>query len=100
VAVRFVTDCVHAPNGEDIGSMVDTARRITRHSFLRAVGRRTALQVELRLGYEAHAKRGLTMARDWHVSYARSIYRGRPCWYFTWSAIEYIFQDDEERRVT
>jgi len=39
------------------------------------------------LGYD----RWLPLKRDWHVAYFRSYYRGRPCYYMVWSAIEYIW---------
>lgn len=31
------------------------------------------------------------MPHDWHVSYHRSMFRGKPCIYVRHSAIEYIF---------
>lgn len=48
-------------------------------------------EIECQLGYALHSRRGLTMARDYHVSYHKSRFRGQPCVYFRWSAIEYVF---------
>lgn len=42
------------------------------------------------LGYDED----FTIDGDWHVSYHRSTYDGRPCRYFVWSAFEYIFVAD------
>lgn len=33
----------------------------------------------------------LTMKKDWHVGYYRSVFRGKPVYYVKHSAIEYIF---------
>ncbi len=42
-------------------------------------------------GYERSKRRGLTMANDFAISYHRSIYRGRRCYFIRWSAIEFIW---------
>jgi hypothetical protein len=43
------------------------------------------------LGYVRYPSQGLTLKNDWHVSYHRSKYRGRRCYYVRHSSIEYIF---------
>jgi len=86
----FVTDCIHS-DGWSIRGMIDESRDISRRTFLQHVDRENLREVELRLGYSDHPSHGLTMAGDYHVSYSKSVYRGRPCVYFTWSAIEHIF---------
>lgn len=70
----------------------DENREITRATFLKYVDRESLRAVEDILGYEGHPSQGLTMAGDGYVTYWKSFYRGRPCVYFSWSAIEYIFQ--------
>lgn len=86
--MHFETDCVHSDR-ESITAMQDAATEITRRTFLRHVDRGELLDLERQLGYDTGAERGgLRMAKDWHVSYARSIYRGRPCVYFQHSRIE------------
>ncbi len=88
--MRFETTCVNA-RGDDIIEMVDGEREITRNTFKKHVDKSELRELEIQLGYEQHASRGLIMANDWHVSYHKSRYRGRPCVYFDWSAIEYVF---------
>ena len=88
--MRFETTCVNA-RGDDIIEMVDAERDITRNTFKRHVDKSELRELETQLGYEQHVSRGLIMANDWHVSYHKSRYRGRPCVYFKWSAIEYVF---------
>ena len=43
------------------------------------------------IGYESDKRKGLTLANDWSVSYHRSTYNGRRCYFVRWSAIEYIW---------
>lgn len=87
---RYLIDCVHS-GGHSITAMVDAEREISRRSFLRHVDRENLREVEAGLGYAGHWRQGLTMAGDWAVSYYRSEYRGRPCYFFRWSSIEHIF---------
>lgn len=91
---RFQTDCVNSDDGAGIQAMVDAAHEISRRTFLGYVDRAQLREIEAACGYESHPKRGLTMANDWSVSYHRSTFRGRPCVYFRWSAIEHIFTPD------
>jgi hypothetical protein len=44
-------------------------------------------------GYEKRANigSGLTLRSDPYVAYYKSVYRGQPCYYLVWSAIEWIW---------
>ncbi len=88
--MRFQTTCVSA-YGPDIEKMTDAALQITRRTFLEHINRDDLAELEKSLGYESHHTRGLTMAADYYVSYYRSKYCGRRCYYICWSAIEHIF---------
>lgn len=88
----FVCDCVSCGDGRAIQDMVDRSRQITRRTFLRHVDREEMRRIEGMLSYATGSERGLHMANDWAVSYHKSRFRGRPCVYFDWSAIEHIFQ--------
>jgi hypothetical protein len=90
MALKFRTNCINS-TAPWIIDMVDGAIDITRRTFLQHVDRDDLAAMESALGYADHPSRGLTMAADWHVSYHRSKYRGRRCYYFRHSAIEYIF---------
>jgi hypothetical protein len=85
------------PNVAPLLDMVDRATDITRRTFLKHVNRDEVRAIERLLGYADHPGRGLTMAGDHHVTYHRSVLRGRRVYYFRHSAIEYIFT--EEARV-
>lgn len=90
----FHCTCVSSGDGAAIHAMIDKARDISRKTFLRYVDRENMREVEAALGYAGHPKQGLTMAGDFHPSYHRSAFRGEPCIYFVWSAIEHIFLPD------
>lgn len=86
---RFLQTCVNTPADEvdDLYAMIDGADTISRRTFLKHVDRDELRREEQRLGYG----RGLPMSRDWHITYHRSTWKGRPAYFFCWSAIEHIF---------
>jgi len=90
MALKFRTSCVNS-TASAISDMVDNAIDVSRKTFLKHVDRDDLAAMEAAMGYADHPSRGLTMAADWHVSYHRSKYRGRRCYYFCHSCIEYIF---------
>lgn len=83
----FHTTCVDS-DGPSIDAMTDAAREVTRRTFQRRCDWRPWAQG---LGYSLTRDGGLPLARDWHVAYFKSRYRGRPCYYAVHSAIEHIF---------
>lgn len=84
--MRFITDCVSA-NGCHITDMVDLARQITYRTFKKYLDTDSFKDICEQLGYDRH----LTLKRDYAVLFYKSQYRGRPCVYLCWSAIEYVF---------
>lgn len=89
--MHFTTDCVHS-TAEKINALQASGKEITRRTFLKYADRRDLARLEASLGYDVARQRGgLRMSRDWHVSYYRGVYDGRPCVYFDHSRIEYIF---------
>ena len=89
----FLTDCVHS-DGPSINAMTAVAKPITFRTMMRVVGE-AFINKQWELGYDTYRKRGgLRMSKDFAVSYFKSVYQGRPCYYFRWSAIEHIFVED------
>ena len=88
---QFTTTCVDS-TGPLIDAMTASAREVSYRTMRKYVGG-ALVDVERALGYDVGHKRetGLRMSKDWHVSYWRSTYNGRPCFYFVWSCIEHIF---------
>lgn len=91
---RFETNCVNS-TCKLITDMVEQEKPVGRATFLKHVDRDELREIEAGLSYEQHPSRGLTMAGDWHVSYHKSHYDGKPCYYFRHSAIEWIFVESE-----
>lgn len=92
--LRYRTNCVNCPGpdaGAAIQAMQDAARPVSRRTFLRRVDAQERRELEQSLGYALDPRAGLTMQKDWHVAYYRSVFRGQPCYFFDYSRIEYIF---------
>lgn len=94
----YLTNCTSiSPRQVDaLHQMIDDAIEITRTVFVRHCNRESRRQLEQDLGYALHPSQGLCMASDSLVSYHKSRFRGLPCVYLRYSAIEYIFQDPPE----
>lgn len=86
---EYLTCCVHS-DGPSINRMTDAAREVTLRTFRRRCATRNW---EESLGYERAGRGGLALSNDWHVSFHKSVYRGRPCYYARHSAIEHIFTE-------
>jgi len=74
-----------------LSDMVSEGIDISRRAFIKNVGLENTRKLEEDLGYEAHWKRGLTMAQDWSVSYWRGKLYGYRVYYVKWSMIEHVF---------
>ncbi|WP_410951669.1 hypothetical protein [Pseudomonas sp. S1(2024)] len=91
----FVKRCVEA-NGDDINEMKDIPQQqgISTAHFIETVAKKAGIDKEVldMLGYDS--KRAF--AKDWHMTAAKSLYQGIPCYYVVHSAIEYIFVDEAD----
>ena len=76
---QFITNCIQA------------SYEITYKTFCKYVDWK---EISKLLGYALHPKQGLMLKNDWAVSYHKSQYMGKPCYFVCWSAIEYIFQKE------
>ena len=74
---NFWTTCVDA-NGDDIIDMVDDAREITVHTFLK---RCSVDPLEF----------GVDLRKDWHVKFYKSKYQGQPCYFMDHSCTEHVY---------
>ncbi len=90
VQYQFETTCIDS-KAQWIWDMVDDAVDITYETMRkRVVGLDEWAKY---MGYELHASRGLTLKDDAYVTYHRSRYRGKRCYYLIHSAIEYIWTE-------
>ena len=76
---------------DELSAMTERARPAAPATFRREVG--PALEKwATQCGYEpARSRKGLTLAKDWHVSYHRSRFGDTVVYYLVWSAFEVIF---------
>ena len=90
---RACTDCYGDHERQALDEMIHgkAERDISQKTFMRHCGE-SAREVFSQLGYARHPRQGLTAAGDWHISYHRSKWDGRRCYFFKWSAIEHIFE--------
>ena len=102
--LQFLTNCVNWPR-EDVHregglcDMIQSAKNITRQTFLKHVDRVDLNELEYRFGYyPADRTARLRMSKDWAVGYHRGQLHGRRVYFFKQSAIEYVFADDETAR--
>ena len=86
---HFLTSCVDHSCGEDINEMVDEARQISYKTFRSHVDSEDFKKLSRQLGYVPGEH--LQLHNDWAVSFYKSKFCGVPCYYFTWSKIEFIF---------
>ena len=86
----YATTCVleGIENTQALMDMTDDAVEVT----LQTIRRHCDLSgFESDCRYAVGPERGLHLKDDFHVSYHKSRYKGRPCYYVRHSAIEHIF---------
>ena len=84
----FLTSCVNS-TAELIIDMVDNSTEVTLEEL------RDECDIEnweLEQGYVTDPdEEGLTLEKDYHVTYHKSFFEGEPCYYIKHSCIEYVF---------
>jgi hypothetical protein len=86
---HYETCCVES-TAELINAMCDDAEEIDYHEFVVACD--GVDEWAIAHGYApAHTEGDLTLCKDWHVTFNKSTYDGRPCYFLQWSGIEYIW---------
>lgn len=96
---RFYCSCdqwprhdVHRKGG--LVDLIDAAQFITRRTFLKHISHEQLQEKAVELGYALHPSQGLTMAGDWHIQYFHSVLHGQRVYGFVWSAIEFVFTQE------
>lgn len=96
--LNYITCCVNA-NGDDIHEMVDQAIDITWKTFIKHVNWKDVQQIFDAYSfkgekYNPFTKKlncGFHIKDDYAVSFHRSKYKGKRCYYIRHSSIEYIW---------
>ena len=96
---HYYSNCVDWPRHDvrALTDMCDSGKPLSRQAFLRHVDREELWELERSLGYVRNmGLDGLTMGQDWAVQYFKGKLHSRRVYYFTWSAIEYVFTQSKE----
>ena len=103
---HFETSCVSCEDVDALSEMIDMAQDVTYQEFFRNVPLSAVFDSGVAYVYywtpaqcvlagvpyeEVRNNRPLTLKKDWHVGYSKSTYQGKPCYFITHSAIEYVF---------
>lgn len=94
---RYLRNCTSFGRFEVryLEEMLDKASEITYRTFCLHCDWREASKL---FGYDTHPKQGgLMLKNDWAVTYHRSWYKGKRCYFICHSSIEYIFVREDFR---
>jgi len=91
-----LTECVarctdRSTKASELEELIDRGSQVTFKTFFRHVSLEAVSDL-LGYAYGRSTGPGLHLRNDWHVRFYKSKFRGRPCWYLDWSAIEHVFQ--------
>lgn len=89
---EYKTSCVES-TGPTINSMTRAAREVSFRTFAERCNWQPWAKS---VGYSIGSEPGLKLKDDFHPAYFKSTFKGKPCYYVVWSAIEYIFTADED----
>lgn len=100
----FETNCIGS-DYESIHPMVEQGRLITWRTFSRHVSWEKVQEVIPSYSYRGELYNpktgeltvGFHIKDDWSVGFWKSRYRGRRCYYITWSGYEWVFTDPKEQ---
>lgn len=86
----YHTNCIGS-NGGSIRKMVESSKKITFSTFVKNCDSEDIKTLAAYLGYACGKEKGLHLKDDCMVTYYKSEYNGKTCYYMSQSAIEYIF---------
>ncbi len=89
---HYHTNCCLCTDAEPLREMISIARDVTLATIRRNIDRDSLRDWESGMGYDVSGERGgLRLKDDWHVSYHKSRFEGRNCYYIVHSRVEHIF---------
>jgi hypothetical protein len=91
---RYAGNCTGLA-ADDLHDMMDKARQVTYSTFVKAIGLDQLRELFADYGW-GHQRGFVRMKTDPHITYYRSIFKGKHCYYVRESGIEYIFVDDDK----
>lgn len=91
---RFLTRCtdVHPSDVDALHATIEARQEISMRTFWSKVDRRELANLFPGYLWDPYDRgRGLRMRDDFFITYYRSTWKGRRCYYVLWSGIEHIF---------
>lgn len=90
----FTTTCVNS-TAELIDALIESEREIAYCTFRCLLGGEELDRWAREMLYDTgHERGGLRLCNDWHVTYYRGVYDGRPALFLRHSGIEHIWSSD------
>jgi len=96
---EYVGCCVDL-KGRDITEMCDCATEVSYQTVRKRLGE-ALMNFAASMGYETRpggSRRGMFLSNDYHVSYYKSRYKGKPCYYIDHSCIEHVFVKKQTKK--
>lgn len=84
---RFLGTCVSLADGPAISAMRESGRPVSYRILRRRCPELPRIARAIGYGRDT----GLSLGRDWAVSFWRGTFRGERCYWFDWSHIEFVF---------
>jgi hypothetical protein len=94
--LKYQYCCVSPSSLEELQFIIDNNSEVTYNTFIKKVDKDELNQLKSNFGYVNNSKYGLTLKKDWYVSYHKSkLPDNRVCYYLRHSGIEYVFYNQE-----
>ena len=93
--LEYVGNCTNAHMADGLSDMMDNAVEVSYRTLVAAVGRDALAEAFPQFDWSSRP-RDLTMKDDYAVSYYRSTFKGKPCYYVRESGIEHVFMDHDD----
>jgi hypothetical protein len=91
----YLTNCTQCDDTVDaLDKMINTAEEVPYAEMLAHCD--GLLEWSESVGYDPYCDEGLALEDDNHVTYYKSTYLDRPCYFLQWSTIEFIWWETEE----
>lgn len=85
----YECSCVDCTDVGALTEMIDSSNKVSYLTMLKHC--EGLLKWAAEHGYSHRSDQGVTLKKDWAVSYHKSTFRGAPCYYLCWSCIEFIW---------
>ncbi len=98
--LKYQYCCVSPKSLEELQFIIDNNREVSYSTFVKKVDKAELQQLKSNFGYANNSRHGLTLKKDWHVSYHKSkLPDNSVCYYLRHSGIEYVFYNEGSNKT-